>query len=376
MRSSEPDLKATPIRADVPPVGRAVSPTQEQEVGQGSLLLLGTSLLRHRWRVSKWMLLGGVVAGIITLLTPTVYSATASFIPQGTDASRSNLATIAGQLGMPIPTGSQSLAPEFYVKLLRSRELLKAIVRDTVVLPEFGNHPIVLGSVLGVKGDSPGRREEEAIRLLATHISASASRTTGVVDFAVETKWPSVSVTIANDLLTGINGFNQRLRQEQASLERKFVEGRLTIAAQDLRAAEQRMEDFSNGNKNLGNSAYLALQRERLQRDIGLKQQVFTNLTSAYEDVRIREVRDTPVITVIEQPSIPTYPDPSGKVWTILLGVMLGLFIGMVSAVSSDSIQRKREAGDIYADEFAGTLGEIKGQVLGRVKRLRQQLQR
>jgi uncharacterized protein involved in exopolysaccharide biosynthesis len=373
MRASETEAKTTPIRADVS--GRTASPADEQDTGQSSLLILGTSLLRHRWRIAKWMGIVGVLATILALLRPTLYSSTASFIPQGSDASQSTLATLAGQLGVTVPGGGQSLSPDFYVKLLRSRELLRAIVRDTLPVPEQGRS-VAFADLFSVRGDSPARREDEAIRLLASRISASASRTTGIVEFAVETKWPSVSATIANDLLNGINDFNQQLRHEQASQERKFVEGRLAIAAQDLRAAEQRMEDFSSSNKNLGSSAYLALQRERLQRDIGLKQQVFTNLTAAYEDVRIREVRDTPVIMVIERPSAPAYPEPSGKLWTILLGLLLGAFIGGVSALSSDTILRRREAGDLDADEFAGTLGEIKGSMLGGMKRLRQKMQR
>jgi len=266
------------------------------------------------------------------------------------------------------------LSPDFYVKLLRSRELLRGIVRDTLTVAEEGRKA-AFGDLFKVRGDSPARREEEAIRLLSSRISALSSRTTGIVDFAVETKWPSVSVTIANELLKGINDFNQQLRHEQAGTERKFVEGRLAIAVEDLRAAEQRMEDFSSSNKNLGSSAYLSLQRERLQRDIGLKQQVFTNLTAAYEDVRIREVRDTPVIMVIEKPATPANPEPTGKIWTVVLGLLLGFFIGAVSSLSSDSILRRRQAGDANADEFAGTLGEIKGTMLGGMKRLRQRMQ-
>jgi uncharacterized protein involved in exopolysaccharide biosynthesis len=376
MRASEPDLKPTPIRADGPPVVRTASAMDEQDTGQSSLLFLGISMLRHRWRIVRWMVVVGGLATILALLKPTLYSATASFIPQGSDASRSNLNTLAGQLGVTLPTGGQTLSPDFYVKLLKSREILKAIVSDTMTVPEDGNRHVLLATLLGAHGSSQASRTDDAIRILAARISATASRTTSVVDFAVETKWPSVSVRIANELLQGLNDFNQRLRQEQASAERKFVEGRLALAVQELRAAEQRMEDFSSGNRNLGGSASLSLQRERLERDIGLKQQVFTNLTAAYEDVRVREVRDTPVITVIEEPSTPANPEPTGKLWTVILGLLLGAFIGGVSAVSSDSILRRRVAGDAYADEFAGTLGELKGQMLGGVKRLGQKMKR
>src|SRR2546423_13358753 len=103
MRASEPDLKTAHIRADVPPVGKTIPAADEQEPGQSSLLLLGISVLRHRWRIVRWMVALGIVAGVLSLFSPTLYSATASFIPQGTDASRSNLATLVGELGVTVP---------------------------------------------------------------------------------------------------------------------------------------------------------------------------------------------------------------------------------------------------------------------------------
>jgi uncharacterized protein involved in exopolysaccharide biosynthesis len=323
----------------------------------------------------RWALIGAVVAVILTFLQPTVYSATVSFIPQGTDPGRaSNLASLAGQLGVALPTNSQSLSPEFYVKLLKSRELLRAVARDTLVVQEMGGRRVPFLDLFDVKGKTQTRREEEGVRILMTKVNASSAKTTGVVDFSVATKWPSVSVAIATAIVDGLNEFNQRIRREQAGAERKFVEGRLNLAGADLRAAEDRLEDFLRTNRQFASSPDLSFQRDRLQRDVTLKQQVFTSLTQSYEEVRIREVRDTPVITLIEEPSVPSVPEPSGRVWAIVLGLLLGTFVGVVLAFFSESIVRHRQAGDTYADEFAGTLGEIKGAMVGRVKRLRQKI--
>ena len=322
------------------------------------------------------MLIGGGVAAVLAFSRPTLYSATASFIPQGVDPSRSGLAGLAGQLGVVLPGTNQSLSPEFYVKLIRSRELLKGVVRDTLVVQELSGRRIPFVSLFEIKGSTANRREEEGVRLLTGMIKASAAKTTGVVEFSVASKWPSVSVEIASAVITGINDFNQRLRQEQAGAERKFVESRLGISGSDLRAAEDRLEDFLRTNRQFASSPDLTFQRDRLQRDITLKQQVFTALTQSYEEVRIREVRDTPVITLVEEPSVPTLPEPGGRLLSILLGLLFGAFLGVISATLSESVVRSRRAGDPHADEFSGTLGEIKLEMVGRVRRLRERMRR
>jgi uncharacterized protein involved in exopolysaccharide biosynthesis len=103
--------------------------------GELSLLAVGTILLRNRWRVVRWMLFGAVVAALAMLTKPALYVASASFIPQGADPGRSGLANLAGQFGVVLPASNQSLSPDFYASLLRSRELLLPIVSDTFAVP-------------------------------------------------------------------------------------------------------------------------------------------------------------------------------------------------------------------------------------------------
>src|ERR1700682_3977966 len=89
-----------------------------------SLAASGTALVR-RWRtVVSWALFGTLLALVAAGLEPATYAASASFIPQGADLGRTGLASIAGQFGVSIPTQNQSLSPDFYSQLLRSRELL------------------------------------------------------------------------------------------------------------------------------------------------------------------------------------------------------------------------------------------------------------
>jgi len=336
------------------------------------LFALGTTLLRHRWRIGRWMLAGGLLAALTVLFRPALFVASGSFLPLGAaDPTRSGLASLAGQLGVTIQQGNQTLSPEVYAKLIKSRVLLLEIARDTFAVQEMGGRRIPFLDVVEIKPGSVARREEGGVKLLGKMVEVGVAKPTGVVEFTVSTKWRSLSLGIANELINGVNAYNERTRQDQAGAERKFVEGRLAIASADLRDAENRMERFLQMNRNLGGSPELAMQRDRLQREVSLRQQVFTSLTQSYEEARIREVRDTPVITVLEPPAVPTVPASRGRAVRILLGLMLGAVLGAFLAFISDMVARQRKDGDTEASAFADTLAEVKGEVLRPIARFR-----
>ena len=352
-------------------------PELQESGDEVSLLALGTILLRNRWRLVRWIGIGAAAAALISFTKPVRFKASASFVPQGNDVSRSGLATLAGQLGMSLPVSNQSLSPEFYTTLLQSRVLLIPIARDTFVVQEFGGTRVSFLDLFGIpKGTrSEAEREMEGLKLLKRLVTASMVKTTGVVSLSVQSKWRSVSLAIATALIDGVNDYNQRTRQGQAAAERRFVEGRLIVAASDLRTAEDHLQEFLATNLNLG-SPKLIMQRDRLQRDVMLRQQIYTSLTQSYEEARIREVRDTPVITMFEAPWVPAEPESRGRLIALLLGVVLGAFVGGGLAFISDRTSRRRLDGDTEAEEFAGTLSAVKGELLGPMRRLRERMRR
>jgi uncharacterized protein involved in exopolysaccharide biosynthesis len=349
---------------------------KRQDDEEVSLVALGTTLLRNRWRIARWMFVGAVIAVLPVLSKPLLYSASASFVPQGTDQNRSGIAGLAGQFGMAFFGANQSQSPEFYSGLLKSRELLAPIARSTFVMQEMNGKRISFLDLFEIEGESAQRREEQGVELLTQITTTSVVKTTGVVELSVATRWPSVSLAIATALVDGVNVFNQRTRQGQAAAERRFLEGRLAVARVDLRAAEDKLELFLKTNRAFANSPQLTFDRERLGRDLSLQQQVYTSLTQSYEDARIREVRDTPVITVIEPPTVSTRPFARGRAKRGLLGLLLGGLLGAVVAFTSETMARRRGVGDADVEALVGTLGELKSEVAGAIRYVRARLGR
>jgi uncharacterized protein involved in exopolysaccharide biosynthesis len=335
-----------------------------------SLYSLGTTLLRNRWRIVRWSLALGVLAALTVINKPRLYRGSASFIPQGADQTRSNLASIAGQFGVSIPTTGQSLTPDFYVTLVKAPVLLRTIALDTFTVAEMNGRRVPFLELYGIDEGSQAARLEEAVESLKSAVNVGLSKTTNIIEVTVDTKWPSVSLAITEALVRGINEFNLHTRQGQAGAERKFVEGRMSVAGDELRQAENRVADFLKANRQYTytpetgfRSPELTAQYDRLLRDVEMKQSVYTSLNQAYEEVRLREVRDTPVITVVEPPTVPTQALPRGRVKRVLIAMVAGAIIaGVLSFVSAITARRKRE-GDTEVDEFLGTLTELRARV-------------
>lgn len=349
-------------------------PTQKDDDGL-SLMALGTALLRHRRRISRYMILAGLLAAMSVAFKPKQYAASASFVPQGADPSRSGLASLAGQFGISVPTANAAQSPDFYLRILKSRVILQQIAADTLLVLEKGNRRIAFVDLFRIREGPSTRRQELARGVLLKLVETSAVKTTGVVELSVKTEWPSVSLAIATALVNGVNEFNQRTRQLQASAERRFVEGRLAVASADQRAVEDRLEELLKTNREFSSSPQLVFRRDRLQRELELKRLVTTSLAQSMEEVRIREVRDTPVITVLEPAAVSTLPEPRRRVLITLLGVLFGGLLGVMIVFVSEIMARLRHEGDMAAEELLRTLREVREDLWSPVLWLRQRFQ-
>jgi uncharacterized protein involved in exopolysaccharide biosynthesis len=309
-------------------------------------------LLRNRFVVAGVTVLAVLVTLVVVMLRPPEYAVSLSFVPQTTQAqSNAGIAALAGQFGLAVGgLSGASQPPQFYADLLETRELLEPIARDGVSPRGAGARRMLLSEFLGrAGGDTAVVAERTIDRLRERVVSTSvATRTTGVVSVVVRTTSPTVSFEIAQRLLDGLNQFNRVTRQSQAGAERRFVEGRLEAARVSLRSAEDALQTFLQGNREFSNSPQLMFTQQRLQREVLLQQQVVTGLAQQYEEARIREVRDTPVITMIDQPRVPARPASRHLVRAVTVSAFIGLTLAMALVIGRAGWQRRRqvELGD------------------------------
>ncbi len=143
-------------------------------------------------------------------------------------------------------------------------------------------------------------------------------------------------------MLDEVNLFNLNRRQGEASAQRVFIEKRVADAQSELRQAEENLQSFLTLNREF-RSPSLQLEFDRLNRVVTMRQQLYTSLAQAYETAKIEEVRDLPVITVIEPPELPIEPTAHGGTRRTLLGLLIGGLAGVLLAFARDRMATNRE---------------------------------
>jgi len=322
--------------------------------GELTLVVAARIVLEQRRLVFGLPLALATLAVIVSLLWFRTYSASASFVPQSTPGALSGLASLASQYGVTLPGSDQSETPDFYADLLTSSQVLRAVVETNYDLLVDGDS--LKGNLIsfyGISESTPERSREKAVKKLRDHLTVSVGLKTGVVTLVVRARSAPLALAIAQRALECVNTFNLQSRQSQASAQRVFIESRVVSAAQELREAEDRLQDFLQRNRDFSGAPQLAFQHDRLQRDVTMRQEVYTNLMQALEQSKIEEVRNTPVITMVEQPILPAEPDSRYIVLKVLLALTLGGLIGVGAAFAREFLGGNTQIGPVQREDLA-----------------------
>ena len=326
------------------------------------------SLVVRRRRLILVVTLVGALLGVgFALRASPEYTTTASFLSnEGDQGGLAGVAGLAQQFGLAIPRSSgNARSPEFYRDLLRSREILSGMVRTGVdVVTANGVTRVDLGEHFEIKGDTPEERNTRTRQHLANDvISVSVGRETGVVTLNIRTDDPGLSAALGLRLLDLMLAFDLETRQSQASAERAFAEERLEQLQLEFSIAEDLLEAFLVENRQVA-SPQLTFEHDRLQRQVFMRQELVTSMAQAYEQARIDEVRNTPLITVIDKPEAAALPDPHWLL-EIVLGLSLGMMVGFALAFIQEFSERAKKKEDAAYGEFQEVLKDAKRDLLG-----------
>lgn len=328
-----------------------ISPDQPPQRPQGeiSAVSLVNVLLRHRVMVVLLGVAFGFYAGAKSVTSSKTYTTEGQFMPKGA-RGQSQLGGLAAQFGVSIGGGDASQSPQLYADLLETRSLLWPVAQKSYrIRTDSGERSGDLVKIFQVRDQRPAVVRARVINSLKGAIRANLASKTGVITFTVTTGNPELSLQIAQNLLEQVNVYNLSRRQEQATAERAFVEKQVDEKRSELRAAEQELETFLESNRQYRMSPQLSLEYGRLQRSVDMRNQIYTGLLQSYETARIEEVRDLPLITVIESPELPLDPDRRGGLRKTLIGILVGLVLGGIIAFFRDRMARNKAS---QSDEF------------------------
>ena len=360
-----------PVSPPLTPEPNHGLPVEQISAADSDVSLLGVVnvVLRHRAMIALFALALAAAAVTYALTRPVTYTSVSSFMPQARTSTGTGL---AAQLGMVLPGTDLSESPQFYVDLLRSREILGRAVDSTYQIPSAtGTARVDLVTLYGGKGENLPLRRDRAIAKLSDRLGTAVSSRTNVVTLKVAAYDPNLAQAISQRLIDLVGDFNLRRRQTRARAERRFSEERLQAVRGELRVAEDRLQYFMQSNRDYRSAPALYLQGQRLESDVTLLRQVVITLQQATEQAKIDEVRDTPTITVIESPSSPVRRDGRGTPKALILGGLLGLVIGIALAFVRELLTRPEVRQTTEYEEFIKLRREMRADVRHPLRALR-----
>ncbi len=318
-------------------------------------------LLRHRTMILIVTLLFGFYAGYKSISSAKRYTAHASFMPKGARGS-GQFGGIAAQFGINLSGGDAMNSPQLYTDLMETRTILWPVAQKTyrVVRRDSGAVEGDIVKIYNIRG-APNVREVRAVNALRGAVHSTVIAKTGVIEMSVSTGFPELSLQLATNVLDQLNEYNVSNRQQSASAEREFVDKQVLEKGMQLRQAESELERFLEGNRQYRSSPQLTLEYGRLQRIVDMRNTLYTRMLEAAENARIEEVRNLPVISIIEAPQLPIQPDARGGVRRTAVGLLTGFVLAVLFSFVRDKFARSRDKDSDEVIEFAALRREAFG---------------
>jgi uncharacterized protein involved in exopolysaccharide biosynthesis len=303
-------------------------------------------MAKHAALIATLSTLAAVGTSVIVLVMPATYASSASFVPESQSPQRlpASVAGLASQLGVNL-MGEPSHSPAFYADLLRSREVLQAVLAAKVPGPKRGIDSISVADLYRIKGKAPELRLENGVKELRNHINVAVDQRTGIVRLAVEARGPSPARDVARLLLQQLAAFNLDTRQSLARNRRVFIEGRVSATARDLELAEDALRDFYERNRQWQSSPQLRFEEQRLTRQVNVQQDLYLTLRREFETARIEEVNTVPVVTLVDEPQIPGRRVRPKRTFTVAVVTLVVFILACGLAIALERHRELLESG-------------------------------
>jgi uncharacterized protein involved in exopolysaccharide biosynthesis len=175
----------------------------------------------------------------------------------------------------------------------------------------------------------PSEEENEALELISDKVSASVDEETGLMTISVTAGGPQLAASLAESFRDHFTTRVREIRTEKVRERLQFVEGRFEEAEQELEAAEDRLAQFLERNQN-PTTASLQFRRDRLQRQVSFKEQLYSELQSQLTQTQLDLQRRQPVVTVVEEPVPPMQRSAPKRTILVFLSLVMGAITGIV----------------------------------------------
>ena len=336
---------------------------EEQEI---DIMELISKLWKKRMMIIKWCVAGAIIGLVAGFSIPKTYKAGATLAPETEQRMGSGVSSIASMMGVSLDNSVDAISVEMFPDVVASTPFIYGLFdlpvtferKDSVITTDLLDYMLeyqkspwwsyvvqapfkALGWVMSIGKEKESdelpaelnpqnlpKKVRGVVKYFAENIMVTVDKKTGKTQISLEMQDPLVVATVVEAVMENLKDYmsdyrTSKVRQDVENLSLIYEQRK-----QDYYAAQQAYAQYVDGNRSVALRSAQA-ESERLQQEMNLAYQVYSQIATQLEAARIKEQEAKPVFAVLEPVSIPNKKAAPSKAKMLVIFTFLA---GCISA--------------------------------------------
>ena len=184
------------------------------------------------------------------------------------------------------------------------------------------------------------KKESVKIETLKRKIAASVDKKTAMTTVAVTFQNPKVAAIVADSVVGKLQEYIINYRTTKAKEDCVYLERLFKERQQEYYVAQKKYADYLDSHDNIILQSARA-EQERLQNDMSLAYQVYSQVASQLQVARAKVQEEKPVFAVVEPAVVPLNPSGTSKKIYVLAFIFLSVCIVIFWKLFGENILNK-----------------------------------
>ena len=314
-----------------------------EEESEIDIMELISKIWKNRSMIIKWCIAGAIIGLVVGFSIPKTYTAGVTLAPEMQQKTSSGVSSIASMMGVNLNNSVDAISVEMFPDVVHSTPFIFELFdlpvtferKDSVITTTLVDYMLeyqkqawwtpvltfpfkVLGWCIDLlkpdKEEATGdgalnpynlpKKEREVVKFFEENIMVNVDKKTFKTEITLLLQDRLVVATVMDAITENLKAYMSDYRSSKA---RQDVENLSIICEQrkaDYYIAQQAYAKYIDANKNVILQSANA-ERERLQQEMNLAYQVYSQVATQLEGARIQEQQAKPVFAIINPVTIP-----------------------------------------------------------------------
>ena len=327
------------------------------------------ALLKTLWTgkklIVKTTILFFIIGCIVALLSPVVYTAQTTFVPQVSEdqmsSSKGGLGSLASLAGINLNSEVSSdsyLSPLLYSKLAESEEFSfkiineeivnlkgdKLTIKEYLILEDSSFNFNLIGLIkkytIGLfinneikeninvfKGFNFLNEEDfDLVTSFKQKFAIELNEKEGFIKVIASDKSAFISTQLVQIITKNLQSKIIELRTNKIKERLEYSKEQYEIKQGEFDLLQKKLAEFKDSNKNISTARFMS-ELQKLESEYQLQQNILINLASEYNNNKIKLNKDTPIFSVIDEVSVPNERSKPKRSLIALIYLFLGVVL-------------------------------------------------